>query len=202
MHNIASSSDRLFCVGDTTAVELGEADVPQLQTFFSANPDYFLAVHGEPPQPDEARREFFDRPPSAMPFDKVQIVGFVDVQGSLIAITSIISNLLAEHVWHISLFIVATTLHGTGIAHALYAGLEQWLVEQDAWWLRLGAVSGYKKAERFWIKQGYVEVRRRRDVQLGQQIHTIGVFVKPLNTRGLADYLSVVVRDRPDSTLP
>jgi GNAT superfamily N-acetyltransferase len=202
MQNAGSSANRLFSIGDTTVVELHEADIPTLQKFFGINPEYFLAVHGEPPRPDEAMREFFDRPPLEMSHDKIFLVAFIDTHGSVVAIASIISNLLARHVWHISLFMVATAMHGTGIAHVLYAALERWLVEQGARWIRLGVVDTNSRAKRFWIKHGYIEVRRRHNVQLGQRTHVVGVCVKPLNAHSLTDYLSVVVRDRPESTLP
>jgi GNAT superfamily N-acetyltransferase len=202
MLNGRTSIKRLFTIGDVVALELGESDLPKLQTFFASNPQYFVVVHGEPPRFDEARREFFDRPPVEMPYDQVHILGFVDAEGSLIAMTSVISNLLATHVWHIGLFVVATSLHGTGVAHALYAGLEQWLGEQGAVWIRLGAVSGYAQAERFWSKQGYVEVRCRHDVPLGKLVHSVRVLIKPMSDRSLVEYLDAVPRDRPDVTLP
>jgi GNAT superfamily N-acetyltransferase len=201
MYRDSTSAKRLFAAGDVNAVELDEADLPELQIFFSNNPEYFITVHGEPPRPDEAQLEFFDRPPPEMPCEHVLVVGFVDSQDCVIAMVSIIKNLLAENVWHISLFVVATHLHGSGVAHALYSNLEQWLREQDAVWIRLGVVSGHVKAERFWTRQGYVEIRRRHNVQLGKLTHTVGVFVKPLGQRGLTEYLGLVPRDQPESSL-
>jgi len=115
---------------------------------------------------------------------------------------SITANLLAPRVWHIGLFIVATSLHGSGTAASLYAGLEAWLKAQGALWIRLGAVVGNTRAERFWERQGYTEVRRRAGTQLGDVTHTVRVFVKPLGTSGLDDYLGLVARDRPESLLP
>ncbi|HCN88432.1 MAG TPA: GNAT family N-acetyltransferase [Oxalobacteraceae bacterium] len=126
------SSHNLFSVGDVGARRLAESDLQALQDFFVANPDYFLVVNGKRPRADEARQEFEDCPPPEMPFDEVFVIGFADSAGRLLAMASVISNLLAEHVWHIGLFIVATSLHKLGTAAILYAGLEAWLKERGA----------------------------------------------------------------------
>lgn len=195
-------SHRLFAIAGGAAWKLAESELLALQAFFAANPDYFIAVNGTPPRADEARQEFDDRPPPGMPFDEAFIVGFDDGAGRLIAMASITSNLLAPQVWHLGLFIVATTLHGSGVAASLYGGLEAWLKAQGALWIRLGAVVGNARAERFWERQGYTEVRRRTGTQLGDRTHTVRVFVKPLGSASLDDYLHLVPRDRPESLLP
>lgn len=195
------ASRRLFATAAAVAGKLTESDLPALQAFFVANPDYFVAVNGVPPRADEARREFDDRQPTGMPFDDAFTIGFADGTGRLIAMASITSNLLAQRVWHIGLFIVATSLHGSGTAASLYAGLEAWLKSQGALWIRLGAVVGNIRAERFWERQGYTEVRRRIGTTLGNCTRTVRVFVKPLGTSGLDDYLDLVARDRPEPLL-
>ena len=194
-------SNRLFDVGDVEACKLTESDLPVLQDFFVANPDYFLSVNGMPPRVDEARQEFEDRPPPSMLFDEVFVIGFVDSAGNLIAMASVISNLLAKNVWHIGLFIVAGSLYGSGTAASLYAGLEAWMQAQGARWVRLGAVVGNPRAERFWERRGYVEVRRRAGTQLGMLVQTVRVFVKPVSASGIEGYLNLVARDRPESPL-
>jgi ribosomal protein S18 acetylase RimI-like enzyme len=197
-----SPTHRLFTTAGAVAWKLTESDLPALQAFFVANPDYFIAVNGMAPRADEARQEFDDRPPPGMPFDEAFTVGFHDGTGHLVAMASVTSNLLARHVWHIGLFIVATSLHGSGVAAPLYDGLEAWLKAQEARWIRLGAVVGNTKAERFWERQGYTEVRRRAGTQLGDITHTVRVLVKPLGSSGLDDYRRLVPRDRPESLLP
>ena len=89
-------SNRLFDVGDVEACKLTESDLQVLQDFFVANPDYFLSVNGMPPRMDEARQEFEDRPPPAMLFDEVFVIGFVDSAGNLIAMASVRSPIMIE----------------------------------------------------------------------------------------------------------
>jgi ribosomal protein S18 acetylase RimI-like enzyme len=69
-----------------------------------------------------------------------------------------------------------------------------------AQWARLGVVAGNARAEKFWERLGYVEVRRRRGVQMGRRTHDVRVMVKPLAGGRFAQYLSLVARDRPDKT--
>ncbi len=196
------STRPLFGAANFRAFELCESDLPALQSFFDANPEYFNIVNGMPPRDDEARQEFDDKPPPEMPFDKRHLIGLLDDTGGLVGMANLLSDFLAGQVWHIGLFIVATALHGGGKASAMYRGLEHWIRSQGALWIRLGAVAGNQKAERFWEKQGYVEVRRRTGVQTGNHTSTVRVFVKALGAPGIAEYLRRVARDRPDAPLP
>lgn len=67
---------------------------------------------------------------------------------------------------------------------------------------RLGAVVGNTRAERFWPKAGYIEVRQRQDIDTGARHNDLRVFAKPLAGGSIAHYLERVPRDRPDSELP
>ena len=183
--------------------DLVESDLPALQRFFDANPDYFVAVNGEPPRADEAEREFRDAPPAGMAYREMRLLGFFaddgGREGELVAMATLVGDFIAEHVWHLGLFIVATALHGSGAAHAMYRELEDWMVERGAHWIRLGVVVGNARAERFWERAGYLEVRRRGPVRMEQRLNLLRVLVKPLDGREIAPYLALVARDRPDA---
>lgn len=195
----ADLADDLFNMEGVRVRELLDFDIPLLQKFFVANPEYFFAVNGMAPRDDEARYEFESRPPPEVAFEKVYMIGFFDASGSMIAMTSIDSNFLAKGIWHIALFIVATTLHGSGKAASIFAGIETWLCKKGARWIWLGAVCGNIRAERFWEKSGFVEVRRRSGIPFGVCTQTVRVLVKPVATSGLAEYLEIAHRDRAAS---
>jgi GNAT superfamily N-acetyltransferase len=200
MSSLNPSPRRLFAAGVYEAVELAEEDLPALQAFFVANPEYFQAVTGAPPRPDEAKQEFESRPPPGLPYDKVYVLGFLDASGEMVAMASVLTDLLAPGVWHISLFMIATALHGTGTAALLYERLEHWAKDKGASWLRLDVVAGNRKAERCWEKAGYKDVQRL-PVQLGSMTHTVRVMVKPLRGSDIDEYLREVPRDRPKQSL-
>ncbi|MEQ1686203.1 MAG: GNAT family N-acetyltransferase [Burkholderiaceae bacterium] len=179
-------------------VELGPADEPLLQAFFEANAAYFLAVQGEPAGPREAHDEIHGELPAGWPFTKKWLVACLDGDARPVAMVNVVSDLLAPHVWHIGLFIVASARHGSGDAQALYRGLEAWVVAHGAQWLRLGVVQGNARAERFWESMGFVETRTRAGIEMGRRTNTLRVMFKPLASGTLEDYLALVERDRPE----
>ena len=169
-----------------------------LQRFFEANPQYFIAVNGEPAGPNEAPEEIHAELPAGWPFTKKWLVGHADANGELVGMVNVITDLLAPRVWHIGLFMVATARHGTGDAQALYRSTEDWAASNGATWMRLGVVLGNARAERFWARQGYAQARTRTAVPMGRLVNSVSVMVKPLAGGTLCDYLSLVPRDRPD----
>ena len=179
--------------------ELGSADIAAVQRFFEANPEYFQIVNGEGPRPGEAQAEFADLPPAGMAYRKMSLFGFYDGAGTLIGVATIVADFIVEHVWHVGLFIVATALHGSGTAASLYALLERWMVGQGAQWARLGVVQGSVRAERFWARCGYVQVRERGPTTMGKKSNLLRVMAKPLAGGTIDEYLALVERARPSA---
>jgi GNAT superfamily N-acetyltransferase len=179
-------------------IELTSNEEPMLQRFFEANPQYFLAVNGEPAHPNEAHEEIHGELPPGWSFTKKWLIGYVDAQNNLSAMANIISDLLAPGVWHIGLFVVATSRHGSGDAQTIYRGLETWAIDNGARWLRLGVVQGNARAERFWESLGYIQTRTRDGVAMGKLTNTIRVMMKPLAGGSLEQYLSLIERDRAE----
>lgn len=69
--------------------------------------------------------------------------------------------------------------------------------------MRLGVVRGNARAEAFWTRQGYTELRTREGVDTGGRFNTLSVRLKPLRADpGLEVFLRLVPRDDPGSTLP
>lgn len=179
--------------------ELTSQHAPRLQQFFNDNPAYFLAVHGQVAQPNEANEEIVEALPPGWSFTKQTRLAWQEVNASLAAMANITSNLLAPGVWHIGLFIVATKRHGNGDAQALYRDIEEWSASNGATWFRLGVVLGNERSERFWKAAGFQEVRRRTGIEMGQLTNTVRVMIKPLAGGTIDDYLRQVQRDRPDT---
>ena len=170
--------------------------IPQLQAFYAANPLYFEATTGESAQPGDADAEFHARPPADMPYRERWLLALCDEQGQWQALVEVVAGLLLPPVWHIALFMVDARHHGQGWAAQLYNALEAWTLASGAHWLRLGVVVGHTRAERFWLRQGYVEVTQRHGVVMGRRSNSLRVMVKPLRD-SVAAYLQQVPRDRP-----
>ncbi|WP_284617818.1 GNAT family N-acetyltransferase [Aquabacterium humicola] len=195
-------SPPLFEAAGLQARELQPADVPRLQALFDANPDYFRIVNHRDALPDEAQQEFDERPPPSMSYTRHWCAGLFDADDRLQGVVVVVSDLMAPGVWHLTLMLLATALHGRGIARAVFDAIESWAVVQGARWLRLGVVAGNGRAERFWQRCGFTEVCLRRDVDTGGRLNTLRVMVKPLGADGIAPYLALVARDRPEAPLP
>jgi GNAT superfamily N-acetyltransferase len=186
----------LFLAGAFRAVEMKAEGVPELQQFYEANPEYHMLVTGAMPSPQAAQETFDARPPNDWPFTRKWTLAFRDRPGAMVAIADVIEDLFVEHVWHIGLFIVATSLHGGGAAPEMYRHLESWMRGRGATWSRLGVVIGNDRAERFWEREGYAEIRKRENVRMGERVNTLRTMVKPLAGGSLQEYLASVAHDR------
>ena len=186
-------------IDTVSVIELDVAQVGVLQALFEDNAEYFHAIQGAPASATEAYDELTEELPAGWSFTRQYRLGWQDRSGALRAMANITSDLLAPGVWHIGLFMLAKESHGSGDAQKLYRSLEAWAFAQGAQWLRLGVVLGNERAERFWRASGFAECRTREGVEMGGQINTIRVMVKPLRGGMLADYLQAVPRDRPIS---
>jgi GNAT superfamily N-acetyltransferase len=193
----------VFAAAGLQARELRANQVPALQAFFDANPEYFLTVNGRPAPPDAAQGDFDERPPPHLAWSRRWFLGLFDDAGTIAGVVDVVADLSAPGVWHLALFLLATERHGRGDAQACYDALEAWIRARGAQWLRLGVVAGNVRAERFWARQGLFETRVREGIDTGGRINTLRVLVKPLaGAMDLAAYHSRVPRDRPGSPLP
>lgn len=197
------SRPTLFAGGGLAARELQRDEIPLLQAFYDANPEYFLTINGVRPRADLAATEFDELPPPHLSFDRQWRLGlFEPTAGALGGIAMVTTNLCRPGVWHLGLFVIATRLRGTGVSAEVYAALEGWVRQGGARHLRLGVVQGNAPAERFWARQGYREVRVREGIDTGGRINTVRVLLKPLADEGVEAYLQAMPRDRPGSPLP
>jgi GNAT superfamily N-acetyltransferase len=183
---------------DLHTIELRPDREAQLQRFFEANPQYYEICYGEPPGPGEAHEEIHGVLPVDWSFTKKWLIGYFDAAGEMVGMANVVSDLLAPKVWHIGYFLIATSRYGTGLAQALYWGLERWMLESGAEWLRLGVVVGNTRAERFWVSCGFLDTRTRSGVVYGKRKHTLRVMYKALAGGTLEEYRTLIPRDRPE----
>ena len=196
---LQAAAPTLFETGAIRAIELSQSDIPALQSFYEDNDDYFLAVNGELPAADEAHKSIHDPLPAGFTYTKKWVIGWFDDAGAMLAMASVVSDLLASHVWHVGLFIAGKPMRGSGLAQRLYAALEAWAITNGAAWMRLGVVDGNSRAQRFWRGLGFTEVRKREGVEMGKRINTVSVMMKPLDGGTREAYLALVARDRQET---
>ncbi len=114
----------------------------------------------------------------------------------ILAQIGVATDLLASGVYHLGFFMTATRTHGTGFAHRLHEAYETWAIERGARWLRLGVVEVNRRAEAFWRRLGYTELKRQDNYVLGDRSHVLITMAKPMRGEMLPDYLDAVPRDR------
>jgi GNAT superfamily N-acetyltransferase len=171
----------------------------ELQAFYEANPEYWRMVYGHSPGPDEALQDIDATPPADMPYSALPMWLIRDrASDRILGEVSVATDLLADGVTHLGFFIVDAARQGSGFASEVYSSYEAWAIENGARWLRLGVVEGNRRGHRFWLRNGYVEIRRREDYVIGDLSHTLIVMVKPVAPNTLDDYLHRVPRDRPE----
>lgn len=197
-----SGAGIVFATADLQARELQPGEVPLLQALFDANPGYFQIVNHRPAEPDEAQREFDEDPPPHLSWSRRWFLGLFQPDGTLAGVAIVVSDLCAPRVWHLALFLLATRLHGRGVAQRTYDALEAWVRAQGAQWLRLGVVRANARARRFWQRQGFHDLRRRDGVDTGGHLNDLFTCCKPLAGGSIDEYLALVPRDAPGSTLP
>jgi GNAT superfamily N-acetyltransferase len=181
------------------AVEMFVFDVPRLQAFLEANPEYSMTLSGAPPRPEEAREEFEALPPAGWPCQRKWMILFADPAGGVIGVADVLAGLFVPAVWHVGLFITANALHGSGRPRAMYEALEAWMKSRGARWLRLGVVERNVRGEKFWRARGFTELRTRADYEAGGQRHLLRVMAKPLAAADWDWYRRNVPRDDPSS---
>lgn len=168
----------------------------ELQAFHEANAGYWWLTHGHPPAADDAVTAFDKGPPSFMSWRLHPWLWARDRDhGALIGQFRYVVDLMAPGVCHLGFFMVAQHLHGTGFAQRLYEDYEAAAHAAQARWLRLGVVEANPRARRFWLRQGYVDVKRTLGTVLGQRTHVQITMVKPVGGATLADYLAAVPYD-------
>ncbi|MFO1327453.1 MAG: GNAT family N-acetyltransferase [Rubrivivax sp.] len=197
-----SAAPSMFSTAQLGVRALQAHEVPALQALFDAHPEYFLAVNGRRARPDEARQEFDERPPPHLPWRRHHHAGVHDAQGALVGTLVFTEGLCDEQVCHLGLFWLMTPLHGRGLAGPLHEAWARWAQAQGARWLRLSVIAGNARAEAFWARLGYTEVRRRLGIDTGGRINDARVMIRALDGAAPAEYLARVPRDHPDSTLP
>lgn len=204
----------LFATADLAARELQRSEIPLVQALFDANPEYSQIINGRNAHANEAETEFDERPPAGMAWRRFWFLGLFERaggrageragehEGPLAGLAVVVTDLLQPGVWHLGLFLIATRLHGRGVAQPAYEALEDWARREGAQWMRLGVALANPRARRFWQRQGFAELRRRNQVDTGGRLNDLLTCCKPLAGGALDDYLALVPRDAPNAELP
>lgn len=192
----------VFSLSDADVWTANEADRPALAAFCRDNPEYDVFLTGEVPDEAEWVEDFMtDLPPASFNWTATHklIARRHQEPDTIAAILDVTEDMIDKGVGHIGLFQVATALHGTGLAHELYQGLEDWLASRGTDVLRLGVLDGNARGMAFWTRHGFLETRRRQGMAPNGKTHLSHVMYKSLKPLTLEAYRLRVPRDDPKS---
>ena len=177
----------LFADGAVTAFRFHPGNIRLAQEFLEANPAFTEMIAGRPPVPGEALHELTDFPASVRPAD-AYVIG-LRLAGDMVGFAGVLRSWPVEGVSQITLFQIAESQQGSGVAHVIHSALERWIIAAFApRWLRLGVVEGNARGRRFWASVGYHEMERKRGFEVGNLTHTLVIMIKSLQGGDDADY--------------
>ena len=190
----------IFTIANADIWTTTDADRPALAAFCQKNPEYDLFLTGQMPAADAWAEDFLtDLPPASFNWTTThKLIARTQQDPDIIAaVMDVTQDMIAPGVGHIGLFQVATALQGSGFAHALYQGLEDWLASRGMDVLRLGVLEGNPRGMAFWTRNGYLKTRQRVGTAPSGKTHQSHVMYKPLKPLTLDGYRRRVPRDDP-----
>jgi len=196
------NSDPILSLTNADIWTATDADRPALAAFCRDNPEYDVFLTDEVPNEAEWVEDFMtDLPPASFNWTTTHklIARHHQDPDTIAAIIDVTEDMIDKGVGHIGLFQVATALQGTGLAHDLYQGLEDWLASRGMDVLRLGVLDGNARGMAFWTRHGFLATRRRQGTAPNGKTHLSHVLYKPLKPLTLAAYRLRVPRDDPNS---
>jgi len=141
-------------------VELGRADLPDLQALFERCDAYFRLVHGTSARPDEAERYLLrDLPGGRGAADQV-VFGLRDDEERLVGAVDLVRDWPEPGEFFLGTMIIEPSIRGVGLGAGLHAQVLGWIRAHGARAVQLAVPVPNDGALRFWARAGYQEVGR------------------------------------------
>lgn len=157
---------------------LGEADLPALQAFCEANPDYFERCEDAPPGPSCAREIFAACAPGRSAQEK-DLIGIFAGNG-LIGAVELQQDYPVDGVWMLAWFIVDQAWRGRGLGRALERAVGGAVRHQGGKTLRIAVVDNNRPALDFWPRLGYRTIGHKRWLR-GTIEDSVHIMIRELN---------------------
>lgn len=155
--------------GELTVRRLGAADVPQILTLCSGNPQFYR-YHPPLPSEDGIRADMQALPPGKTAADKYY-VGYFD-GGALAAVLDLILGYPQEGTALLGFFMVDAARQGTGLGSRLVGEAVACLGAAGFSRLRLGVDRGNPQSLAFWTKNGFAQVDEGQYLVMERDIQT------------------------------
>lgn len=155
-----------------TVRRLGQADAADLQSLFERCSDYVEIYSGVPPRPSEGADELGALPPGKEMHDKFSL-GLYDSRRELVGFIDLMRNYPVENDWWIGLLMLAPAARDQGLGSRVYEAAQEWVRSRERRTIWILVLEENSKAERFWRRQGFEEVRRGPFTAESGKAHTM-----------------------------
>jgi GNAT superfamily N-acetyltransferase len=136
------------------------SDVAELQDLYERYADYHEMHEGFAIRPSAGADELAMPPPGRTLEDKFSI-GIHEPDGSLNAYLDILRGYPAANEWWIGLLMLDLKVRANGLGTHIFRAAQNWVSLQGGDAIYLAVLEENKRAERFWWRQGFAELRRQ-----------------------------------------
>jgi ribosomal protein S18 acetylase RimI-like enzyme len=154
------SEIQLFTLDGYSIRRLRVEDAAELQDLYERCTDYHEMHEGFATRPTAGADELALLPPGKQMADKFSI-GIYESIGCLIGYLDIIRNYPAANAWWIGLLMLDPKNRAKNLGSRICATTEKWVASQDGHSIHLAVLEENIRAQQFWRKQGFEELRRQ-----------------------------------------
>jgi ribosomal protein S18 acetylase RimI-like enzyme len=171
-----------FAIAGHRVAQLTLAHAPELQRLYERCTDYHFAHEGAPTRANAGEEELTSLPPGRTADDKFSF-GIYAADGELIGYAELFRNYPADAEWWIGLLMLDPDARGRGLGSEIVCNASAWAAENGARSIMLAVLESDERAQRFWIRQGFEEVRRRAyESQATKKPHSVIIMRRPLDS--------------------
>jgi RimJ/RimL family protein N-acetyltransferase len=150
----------LFFLAGYSVRRLKTLNAAELQDLYERCSDYHEMHEGFATRPSAGADELAMLPPGRSQEDKFSI-GIYESTGPLIAYLDIVRGYPVENEWWIGLLMLDPEVRANGLGTRIFEAARDWAFSQGGQSIYLAVLEENKRAERFWRRQGFEEVRRQ-----------------------------------------
>lgn len=150
-------------------------DLPLVEGFYAAAPDYWLLAEGVPPGPEKAAEFFTDCPPGCDPAASHRLGLFLADRLSGLAELSFGFPEAGDA--YLGLMILGPWAQGGGLGAGLLADVEALARQAGSTRLYLGVLDQNPRGRTFWLREGFAPTGISRDTGHGSRVERL---VKPI----------------------
>jgi GNAT superfamily N-acetyltransferase len=155
-------------------------DAPALQALLERCSEFWELVEGVPPPPDAGVKELTSTAPGKTADDTFPFGVFEDDR--LIAFAHVTRDCPKPSEWWIALLMLDPLQRGRGLGAEIHREIAEWVAAQGGASLWLAVQTQNERAEKFWLRQGYVDRGRQAYVAGSGLKGTIILMSLPLSS--------------------